>query len=244
MQILVPVATLDPGEWSVNGAPTTHEAIDEGTDTPDDAGSYLQAFGGFAAGTVRLATGETPSSTSGWQLKVRCTIFVGTPQNMRVRLFEGATELLTWNPNCAVGTWNTRVLDIDPADVAGVSDFADLRVELFTSDLPLFDFFRVSTVDLHLPDAPVGPDNPLVANRLEARLGDRAATQRAAQQSAQLLDVPASAGQSETAALEAELQAARSAAVHMRASGQVAVPVIAPASAVELVAGPDEVLLI
>ena len=166
MQIAIPTSTASLGtSWTL--VPGTgegaHEDVDEGVDGHDQGATMLEQVNG-------APIDETTLIRDHFTLRLRPALDPGTDEGHRMRLASrktgggwpgaaGKLELLqggivVWSTSVpANANWTVDAWDIPPANVAGITDYANLRARVQTGALGTYAF-RVSAVQLELPIIP------------------------------------------------------------------------------------------
>lgn len=124
-----PVATVSAGSWTVSGAPTLHEALDE---TSASATDYIESPDATAGGhecKIRLGPLTDPAVGTGHEIEYQYkkNILSGDPVNLIVNLYRAdGTTLVATQTKTGIGavTNGTLTLSTTEADSIPSADYA------------------------------------------------------------------------------------------------------------------------
>jgi len=192
-EILVPTSTATVDlDWTLIGAPSAHEALDEGVLTSDDGATQLRDLNGspivdpFPPSPVMLskrarvevglaAPLENPEPSDTHTLRIRWRLTSGAwPAGVNtdglVGLYLGDSLMIAnrvrdfiLDPG-GLTVWQTSEFILSGAESAMLAgNYGNLRIEFQTGALGAY-FFRVSAVELQVPDPTPGivPDPALL----------------------------------------------------------------------------------
>jgi len=127
--LIRPYADVALGGWSITGATTAWDALDEVT--ADDGASYVGTT--TAAGTisaefeVALQPVTDPTRSDAHMITVRAVVGGGTA---RVRLYQGSTLIASFATSGPVGVYGTSTYTLTAAEADAITDYTDLRLRL------------------------------------------------------------------------------------------------------------------
>lgn len=155
--LIRPYADVALGGWTVTGAATAWDALDEVT--ADDNSSYITAPYPTPIGTISaecevlLQPVTDPQRSDAHALVIR----VSSSFNMRVRarLYQGGTTLIATVLVPTGGTWTTTTYTLTSAEADAITDYTDLRLR-FANDNTTGTLASASTVTQAYLDVP-GP---------------------------------------------------------------------------------------
>lgn len=159
-QLAYPVSLVSNSGWAASSGSTFYDLVDEVT--PDHADYVYSAWAG-STNTIEfgLTSLSQPASGTGqisfWALVSAIGPFVN-PFDLQVDLYEGATLIKTSTTD--VGTYTTATnitVNLTSGDVAGITDWSDLRfrVSQTDGDIGAADL-RLTQIQLSVPNAASG----------------------------------------------------------------------------------------
>ena len=149
-----PDGTLASGTWTVSGAATLHEAVDE--TVSNDETDYIEDTGG---GVVEFSLSDVtdPQVSTGHILRVWLrSSGTGGGEKCDVELFQGTTSIgLINNAQNRAGTYLEVDMTLDALQTDSITEagYSDLRVQVSVAGLSGADFLRITMIEFEVPDA-------------------------------------------------------------------------------------------
>jgi hypothetical protein len=171
VQYARPDGTITAGAWSVSGAPSHHEAIDESS--PNGDTDYIQASANTTA-EVSLTGVTDPGVDTGHVIRFN-SLVQRTGSTVEVQLYQGAVPIASTGPriHASSNIYETFAYTLSAGEAGTITDYSDLRLRIISS----IDrrSVRVTWAELEVSDG--GPGSPpTVANPSIAAVEDTTAT--------------------------------------------------------------------
>lgn len=158
-QHLRPTATFSNSGWTIVGAASAHEAVDEPVDSNDGDASYIEAAssGAVIRFDLTLPAEEIPHRF-GHSVRVAAAKIAPTgADRMLVQLQEGAT--VRAGKAFAVqdgGVYRNYILHLSEAEAAAIGNYPNLVVAIEGNPVSVGNAIHVTAVDVRLPSPDVG----------------------------------------------------------------------------------------
>ncbi len=158
-QFARPDSDVSAGGWEPQGGPSTlWEAVDEVSPSDTD---YIEALNGenitCELGLTTLTDPGGSSSGADYHLRVRMQgTGSGGPERLMILLFEGATQRAASGNFASRAAWTTQTYTLTAGEADAISNFADLRVKLTSSNLAETEDMWASWVEFEIPSPPAG----------------------------------------------------------------------------------------
>ena len=158
VQTVTCTSTVGSGTWTISGAATAHECLDEGIASADDTTTRI--FTGLIGDVAEVHLGDPtdPVVHTGHKLIYRILSSLGGQKTVTTALYEGATLIASESQGAFDGVWVTHTLTLSEAEAANITDYTDLRARFTAAGIA--GFLSVTAVDLEVPD-PVVALTPL-----------------------------------------------------------------------------------
>lgn len=160
VEILLPDSTVSFGTgWTLTGAATAHQAVDEGVAGSDDGTTQVWNRDGAPLPVAWFEVGLSnpsapPGSNSGHWLRCRFRMTLGTWPLIpgQVSLYQGATLIKAFDlPSPGANVWTTFAVELLSATAALITDYSNLSIRVSEGSVGTY-IFRVSAVELEVPD--------------------------------------------------------------------------------------------
>ncbi len=164
VQIARPDSDISAGLWEPVGGPSTlWEAIDEVTPSDTD---YIEALDGEnTTCELGLTTLTDPLLSTGHIIRFRMQgTGSGGPERCEVQLFEGATQRATTGNRTSRGAWSDESYTLTAGEADSITDYADLRFKIVSSNLAATEDVWVSFAEFEVPDVAAGGGRLLLVN--------------------------------------------------------------------------------
>lgn len=155
MATKMPIATNSNTGWTLTGAATIHECLDEGIAAADDGATRVAANANGSVFSVGMETMENPNETVSGSLIVymRCTrsALVGDPAVQFITLTLKSAGLtfatVSWDMNTFVSGWYTLSYTPTQAELLLITDYDDIDVEC-SLNITAGTTLRVSVIEV------------------------------------------------------------------------------------------------
>jgi len=152
-QIARPNSTIDNGGWTVIGAPTHHEAVDD--EIKDDDASYVKCVEGNTMLKLALSALEEPRERIGHHARIWAMAFgSGKGESVDGYLYQGTTLIGQMFSNRTIfrvpyELYSGSVLE---SEVLLITDYSDLQLHFEYSSIGAGEQIRITMAEFEVPN--------------------------------------------------------------------------------------------
>ena len=154
-QFARPDADITDGAWTAEGGPTDHfDCINEVSPSDTD---FLEDAANNTTAEVGLTTITDPAVATGHIIHFRLQgNGSGGPERCAVQLFEATTQRATTGNRTSRAAWTTETYTLTAGEADSITDYADLRFKIVSSNLGGGETMWVSWAQFEVPDVSAG----------------------------------------------------------------------------------------
>lgn len=150
-QIARPDGTATNEGWTIVGAPTVHEAVDESE--PNGDTDYVGTDSTGIDAEVTLSDVTDPLSSSDHIIRFTCkAIGNKSPEKVTVALIEGVSIISSSEKSCNRDSYGTIEITLSSGEADSITDYTDLRLRITATSLSDSESVRVTQMEFEVPE--------------------------------------------------------------------------------------------